>query len=117
MVCPRGCGIARPSASPTPGARHRVPGSPLSLAQSGWQGLCSQMLGFPTPASALCNPPPAPPPTSAGMSSSAPALGTHIVSLVNREIPTQALQMRAEGEPGNRCGRCGHEVSSLARSL
>lgn len=48
--------------------------------------------------------PPAPPPTSAGMSSSAQALGTHIVSLVNREIPTQALQMRAEGEPGNRAG-------------
>lgn len=62
--------------------------------------------------------PPAPPPTSAGMSSSAQALGTHIVSLVNREIPTQALQMRAEGEPGNRAGHGRPQgLSPLSLSL
>lgn len=62
--------------------------------------------------------PPAPPPTSARMSSSAQALGTHIVSLVNREIPTQALQMRAEGEPGNRAGHGRPQgLSPLSLSL
>lgn len=78
---------------------------------------CLGIMQFP-PLTKPLPPPPAPPPTSAGMSSSAQALGTHIVSLVNREIPTQALQMRAEGEPGNRAGHGGPQgLSPLSLSL
>lgn len=102
------------------------PGIFLRENESRQQGFHHQMPSFPTPASALCESSPLlqpsaewgsaillhPPPTlfinNAVMSPSSKALGTCIVSLANRKIPTQALQMRAEGELGEHtCHRCG----------